>query len=99
ERGNAGFVFVTRIAFADILAGDEPSVDTLSLAGAPAGRPPITRLGDVERGAAPLDLSTQWLDVATLSSNKFHKEHEISKLGSVAAEQIEGILVVRLPAA
>jgi hypothetical protein len=40
-----------------------------------------------------------WLDIASLSDNEFESEHEISKFGAVPAEQIEGILVVRKPAA
>jgi hypothetical protein len=44
-------------------------------------------------------MSKAWLDIATLSNNAYSQEHEISKFGSVPAEQIEGILVVRRPAA
>jgi hypothetical protein len=47
----------------------------------------------------PLDMKKVWLDVATLSHNQYANEHEISKFGSVPADQIEGILVVRLPKA
>jgi hypothetical protein len=48
---------------------------------------------------AQLDMSKAWLDVASLSNNQYETEHEISALGAVPANEIEGILVVRKPAA
>jgi hypothetical protein len=43
--------------------------------------------------------SSPWLDVASLSNNQYEPGHEISAFGAVRADQIEGILVVRKPAA
>jgi hypothetical protein len=81
-----------RIPFAQILAGSDRSVSTLSPG------PDVLSIQDVARGEA-LDLSKVWLDIASLSSNLYASEHEVSKFGAVPAEQIEGILVVRKPAA
>ena len=90
--GRAGFIYLMRIPFKQILAGSRKSVGTLSPG------PEISALQDVAAGA-PLDMSRVWLDIASLSNNLFASEHEISKYGNVPAEQIEGILVVRRPAA
>jgi hypothetical protein len=46
-----------------------------------------------------LDMDKVWLDIASLSNNLYASEHEISKFAAVPAEQIEGILVIRRPAA
>ena len=90
--GAAGFIFLMRIPFDQILAGSEASVATLEPG------PDVLSIGDLYAGAE-LDMSRVWLDIATLSHNAFAGEHEVSKLGAVPAEQIEGILVVRTPAA
>lgn len=90
--GSAGFIFLMRIPFEQILAGTETSVSTLEPG------PDVLSIGDLYAGEE-LDLSRVWLDIATLSNNLFASEHEISKFGAVPAEQIEGILVVRTPAA
>jgi hypothetical protein len=50
-------------------------------------------------GTGKLDFESLWLDIASLSNNQFESEHEISAFGAVKAEQIEGILVIRKPAA
>ena len=44
-------------------------------------------------------MSSAWLDIASLSNNQYETEHEISAFGAVPAGEIEGILVVRKPAA
>jgi len=90
--GSAGFIFLMRIPFKQILAGSETSVATLEPG------PDVLSIGDLYAGEE-LDMSRVWLDIATLSHNAFASEHEISKFGAVPAEQIEGILVVRKPAA
>ncbi len=93
QGGTAGFIFLMRIPFKQILAGIEKSVSTLSPG------PEVTPIQHLYTGHAELDLGKLWLDIATLSNNQYENEHEISKFGAVPAEQIEGILVVRRPAA
>jgi hypothetical protein len=106
--GRAGFIYLMRIPFSAILTGDARSIDTLGRLkdangdGVPdedlrAG-PKVTTVESLYRGAT-LEMDKVWLDIATLSNNQYAAEHEVSKFGSVPAEQIEGILVVRLPAA
>jgi hypothetical protein len=90
--GSAGFIFLMRIPFDQILAGSETSVATLDPG------PDVLSIGDLYDGH-DLDMTKVWLDIATLSHNAFSSEHEISKFGAVPAEQIEGILVIRTPAA
>lgn len=92
EGGTAGFIFLMRIPFAQILAGSDRSVATLEPG------PDVLSIQDLYRGDE-LDLDKVWLDIASLSNNLYSSEHEISKFGAVPAEQIEGILVVRRPAA
>jgi len=89
--GSAGFIFLMRIPFKQILAGSETSVSTLRPG------PDVLSIADLYAGDE-LDMNRVWLDIATLSHNLFASEHEISKFGAVPAEQIEGILVVRTPA-
>jgi hypothetical protein len=107
--GTAGFIYLMRIPFAEILSSDARSIDTLGRLkdangdGAPdddlkAG-PKVATIERLYSGDLPLEMDKVWLDIATLSNNAYAQEHEISKFGSVPAEQIEGILVVRLPAA
>ena len=106
--GNAGFIYLMRIPFNEILAGDTRSIDTLGLLqdadgnGQPDNNvkagPQVLTVQELYEHGAHLDLSKVWLDIATLSNNAFSSEHEVSKFGSVPAEQIEGILVVRRPA-
>lgn len=91
--GNAGFIFLMRIPFKDILTGNERSVATLMPA------PKTTSVQSLYAGTGKLDFSSLWLDVASLSNNQYETEHEISAFGAVRADQIEGILVVRKPAA
>lgn len=91
--GSAGFIFLMRIPFKDILTGNDRSVATLMPG------PQTTSLQDIYAGTATLDMSKAWLDIASLSNNLYQTEHEISAFGAVRAEQIEGILVVRKPAA
>ena len=91
--GTAGFIFLMRIPFADILTGNERSVATLMPG------PPTTSVQSLYTGTRALDVSSLWLDVASLSNNQYESEHEISAFGAVRADQIEGILVVRKPAA
>jgi hypothetical protein len=91
--GNAGFIFLMRIPFKDILTGNERSVATLMPG------PKTTSVQSLYEGTGKLDFSSLWLDVASLSNNQYETEHEISAFGAVRADQIEGILVVRKPAA
>jgi len=96
--GTAGFIYLMRVPFAQIFAGDTRSIDTLSrLTGEPG--PQVLTVQELYQHGAHLDMSRVWLDIATLSNNLYSSEHEVSKFGSVPPEQIEGILVVRLPAA
>jgi hypothetical protein len=98
--GTAGFIYLMRIPFAQILSGDVRSVDTLGrLKGNLNAGPKVLTIQDVAAGHSQLDMSKVWLDIATLSHNAYQSEHEISKFGTVPAEQIEGVLVIRLPAA
>ena len=107
--GTAGFIYLMRIPFDQILTSDARSIDTLGLLkdkngdGQPdndlkAG-PRVLTLREVYAGTEKLDMSKVWLDIATLSNNQYSSEHEVSKYGSVPADQIEGILVIRRPAA
>lgn len=90
--GTAGFIFLMRIPFADIVTGNATSVATIM----PGPKTmPIQSL----YAGAQLDMSKAWLDVASLSNNQYETEHEISAFGAVPANEIEGILVVRKPAA
>ncbi|MBI2894871.1 MAG: hypothetical protein HYY06_15050 [Deltaproteobacteria bacterium] len=98
DGGTAGFIYLMRIPFAQILAGDTRSIDTLSLLGGQPG-PRVLTVQELYENGAQLDMSKVWLDIATLSHNQYSSEHEVSKFGSVPAEQIEGILVIRRPAA
>ncbi|MBA3454170.1 MAG: hypothetical protein H0T42_13835 [Deltaproteobacteria bacterium] len=91
--GTAGFIFLMRIPFKDILTGNDRSVSTIMPG------PQTTSLQDIYAGTAVLDMSKAWLDIASLSNNLYQTEHEISAFGAVRAEQIEGILVIRKPAA
>jgi hypothetical protein len=91
--GTAGFIFLMRIPFKDILTGNERSVATLMPG------PKTTSVQSLYAGTSTLDFSSLWLDVASLSNNQYETEHEISAFGAVRADQIEGILVVRKPAA
>ena len=99
--GTAGFIYLMRIPFAQILTADDRSIDTLGLLqnNSLTAGPAVLRLKDVYAGKATLDMSKVWLDIATLSNDQYQTEHEVSKYGSVPAEQIEGMLVVRRPAA
>jgi hypothetical protein len=98
--GSAGFIYLMRIPFNEILTGDSRSIDTLGrLKGGLKSGPSVLKLADVTSGKASLDMTKVWLDIATLSSNQYASEHEISKFGTVPAEQIEGVLVIRKPAA
>jgi len=91
--GTAGFIFLMRIPFKDILTGNDRSVATIMPG------PKTTSLQSLYTGTATLDLSKAWLDIASLSNNLYQTEHEISAFGAVRPDQIEGILVVRKPAA
>lgn len=91
EGGNAGFIFLMRIPFRQILTGSSANVSTLE------PPPRVLTVQDIYAGEE-LDMSRVWLDIATLSNDLYSSENEISKFGSVPAEQIEGILVVRRPA-
>ena len=91
--GRAGFIFLMRIPFRQILAGSETSVATLMPG------PEVTSIQGLYRGDQTLDMNAAWLDIATLSNNLYATEHEISAFGAVPAGQIEGILVIRQPAA
>lgn len=107
--GTAGFIYLMRIPFDQILSGDRRSIDTLGLLadvdgdGEPDGSlhagPDVLDIQDVYEEGRTLDMDRVWLDIASLSNNQYQGEHEISKFGSVHAGQIEGILVVRRPAA
>ena len=90
--GTAGFIFLMRIPFADIVTGNATSVATLM---------PGAKTMSLQSlyGSAHLDMSKAWLDIASLSNNQYETEHEISAFGAVPAGEIEGILVVRKPAA
>ena len=101
--GSAGFIYLMRIPFRHIFAGDTRSISTLGLlSGADnpleAG-PRVTTVSEVYEHGVEIDMSRLWFDIATLSHNEYESEHEVSKFGTVPAEQIEGILVVRRPAA
>jgi hypothetical protein len=91
--GTAGFIFLMRIPFKDILTGNERSVSTIMPG------PKTTSIQSLYAGTSTLDFSSLWLDIASLSNNQYSNEHEISAFGAVRADQIEGILVVRKPAA
>ncbi len=91
--GTAGFIFLMRIPFKDILTGNETSVATMMPG------PKTTSIQGLYTQGEKLDFSSLWLDVASLSNNQYESEHEISAFGAVRADQIEGILVVRKPAA
>jgi hypothetical protein len=91
--GRAGFIFLMRIPFKQILAGADTSVATLMPG------PEVTSIQGLYRGDDTLDMNAAWLDIATLSNNLYEHEHEISAFGAVPAGQIEGILVIRKPAA
>ena len=91
--GTAGFIFLMRVPFKDILTGNDRSVSTIMPG------PKTTSLQSIYAGTATLDMSKAWLDIASLSNNLYQTEHEISAFGAVRAEQIEGILVIRKPAA
>lgn len=92
--GRAGFIFLMRIPFKEIVAGSETSVATLMPG------PAVTSIQSLYRDqSATLDMNAAWLDIATLSNNQYATEHEISAFGIVPADQIEGILVIRRPAA
>jgi hypothetical protein len=99
--GTAGFIYLMRVPFSQILSADHRSISTLGLldsGGDLKAGPQVATLENIYKGVLPLDMSKVWLDIATLSSNQYQSEHEVSKFGSVPAEQIEGILVVRMPA-
>ncbi|HEY5924556.1 MAG TPA: hypothetical protein VIV11_22915 [Kofleriaceae bacterium] len=91
--GRAGFIYLMRIPFKDILTGNDKSVATIMPG------PKTTSLQSLYAGTSSLDFSSLWLDIASLSNNLYESEHEISAFGAVRADQIEGILVVRKPAA
>jgi hypothetical protein len=91
--GTAGFIFLMRIPFKQILVGSTKNVSTLEPA------PEVLSIQSIYNANGDLDMSKVWLDIATLSNNQYESEHEISKFGNVPAEQIEGILVIRKPAA
>jgi hypothetical protein len=91
--GSAGFIFLMRIPFKDIVTGNETSVATIMPG------PKTTSIQALYRGEASLDFNSAWLDIASLSNNQYETEHEISAFGAVPAGEIEGILVVRKPAA
>ncbi len=90
--GTAGFIFLMRIPFKDILTGNETSVATIMPG------PRTTSIQSLYNGGT-LNMNSAWLDVASLSNNQYATEHEISAFGAVPAGQIEGILVIRKPAA
>jgi len=91
--GTAGFIFLMRIPFKDIITGNDRSVSTLMPG------PVTTSIQSLYAGTEHLDFRSAWLDVASLSNNQYQSEHEISAFGAVPAEEIEGILVIRKPAA
>ncbi len=91
--GSAGFIFLMRVPFKDILTGNDVSVATVMPG------PRTTSVQSLYTGTGKLDFESLWLDIASLSNNQFESEHEISAFGAVKAEQIEGILVIRKPAA
>src|SRR5665647_870147 len=88
-----GLIFLMRVPFKDILTGNDRSVATIMPG------PKTTSVQGLYAGTATLDMSRAWLDIASLSNNLYQTEHEISAFGAVRAEQIEGILVIRKPAA
>jgi hypothetical protein len=61
--------------------------------------PKTTSIQSLYAGSGQLDFSSLWLDIASLSNNLYQTEHEISAFGAVRADQIEGIRVIRKPAA
>jgi hypothetical protein len=93
--GTAGFIYLMRIPFASIVTGNDVSVATVMPG------PKTTSIQSLYAGQemTHLDMSRAWLDVASLSNNQYETEHEISAFGAVPADEIEGILVVRKPAA
>ena len=90
--GTAGFIYLMKIPFADIVTGNETSVATLMPG------PKTTSIQSLYAGTSKLDMTKAWLDVASLSNNQYETEHEISAFGVVPASEIEGILVIRKPA-
>ena len=91
--GTAGFIFLMRIPFKDVVTGNDVSVATLMPG------PKTTSIQSLYTTANKLDMAKAWLDVASLSNNQYETEHEISAFGAVPASEIEGILVIRKPAA
>jgi hypothetical protein len=91
--GTAGFIFLMRVPFADIVTGNNVSVATLMPG------PKTTSIQSLYAGNGHLDFKSAWLDVASLSNNQYENEHEVSAFGAVSAGEIEGILVIRKPAA
>jgi hypothetical protein len=91
--GTAGFIFLMRVPFKDVITGNDRSVSTLMPG------PKTTSIQSLYAGTSHLDFNSAWLDVASLSNNQYETEHEISAFGAVPANEIEGILVVRKPAA
>ena len=63
--GSAGFIFLMRIPFAEILTGNDTSVATLMPG------PKTTSIQGLYAGASTLDLGRTWLDVASLSNNQY----------------------------
>jgi hypothetical protein len=91
--GTAGFIYLMKIPFADILTGNDTSVATIMPG------PKTTSIQSLYTGVSHLDMTKVWLDIASLSNNQYESEHEISAFGVVPAGEIEGILVIRKPAA
>ena len=91
--GTAGFIFLMRVPFKDVITGNDRSISTLMPG------PRTTSIQSLYAGTTHLDFNSAWLDVASLSNNQYQTEHEISAFGAVPASEIEGILVVRKPAA
>jgi hypothetical protein len=89
--GTDGFVFVMRVPYKSILAAGATTQAT-------GEKPAVTTIRDLYTAGAALDFSTLWVDVASLSSNLYSNEHEISKYGYVRSEQIEGMIYVGNPA-
>ena len=78
--GTAGFIFLMRIPYAQILVGYTRSIDTLGRLNAQDplhSGPKVLALQDIYAGTAQLDMSKVWFDIATLSHNQFSTEHDV----------------------
>ncbi len=98
--GRAGLIFLMRVPYAEILSSDRRSIDTLGrLSADPRHGGPAVLTLEKAYAQGGLDMSRVWLDLSTLSNDIYAGENEVSKIGDVRAEEIEGLLVIGKPGA